>query len=237
MEIVEILQTTFGLESFRKGQEEIIRSVLNKQNTFGILATGTGKSLTYQLPSVLFGGTTLIVSPLLSLMEDQVRSVQKNGEKRVIALNSQLIYEEKQYVLKNLNQYKFIFASPEMLLQEEVQVYLRQLNCTLFVIDEAHCISQWGMDFRPEYMQLQKIVEILHQPTILALTATATPLVQKDIEENLFPNGVVRIKQSMERANIALVKEETADKDLLLLNYLRVLSKMGTGIVYTATRK
>jgi ATP-dependent DNA helicase RecQ len=156
------------------------------------LPTGTGKSLCYQLPSYLLEGQTIIVSPLISLMEDQVNQLRKMGEKSVIAINSNLDFSSKKYVLNHLNQFKFIFISPESLNQLEVFERVKQLNIGLFVVDEAHCISEWGHDFRPSYLTLKKIIKELNYPLTLALTATATKNVKEDIKAELFSTMVFR---------------------------------------------
>ncbi|MDR2833726.1 MAG: RecQ family ATP-dependent DNA helicase [Streptococcaceae bacterium] len=233
----QVLQEQFGFECFREGQRKIILNVIDKKHTLGILPTATGKSLTYQLPAKILKGNVLIVCPLLSLMEDQVRSVQKNGEKRVIALNSSLDYLEKQYILQHLNEYKIVFAAPEMLFQPEVMEALNYFSCSLFVVDEAHCISTWGVDFRPDYLHLHKIQEHLGNPTTLALTATATPLVQKDIEQLLFKGKYETIRNSTERKNIGLVTMHTQNKKQDLLKILHSLKNKGSGIIYCATKR
>ncbi|MDR0922599.1 MAG: ATP-dependent DNA helicase [Lactobacillales bacterium] len=231
------LKKHFGFTEFKTGQREIIESLLAGSDTLGILPTGTGKSLCYQLSGMLAEGSVLVVSPLLSLMEDQVRSLQVLGEHHVIALNSSLLHEEKYYVLKHLSSYKFIFASPEMLLQGEVLNYLRKTKFGLFVIDEAHCVSQWGMDFRPEYARLHVVQEVLNHPVTLALTATATPLVEQDIRQYLFPEGVECFRSSVNRENIGLVVRRTEKKEEQLIQLLKTLSPLGSGIVYASTRK
>lgn len=230
----QALKKYFHYEKFRPGQKEIIQSIMAGQPTLGILSTGSGKSLCYQLPGYLLEGTVVIVSPLISLMEDQVANLQARGEKRVIALNSLLSYPEKRFILENLSSYKFIYLSPEMLLTTEVLEALRDSLISLFVVDEAHCISQWGMDFRPEYLQLKKAVMTLGQPLVLALTATATPKVKDDIKKNLFEE-VKEIIYSADRPNIRLFVWETDDKLDLLRKMLNRVS--GSGIIYCATRK
>ncbi|WP_206859332.1 RecQ family ATP-dependent DNA helicase [Candidatus Enterococcus mangumiae] len=235
MELVDPLKQYFGFSSFRPGQEEIISTLLNQKDVLAILPTGNGKSLCYQLTGYLQEGLVLIVSPLLSLMEDQVGQLQKRGEKRVIAYNSLLSKSEKKYVLAHLFEYKFVFVSPEMLNQSELLYALKQQKIALYVIDEAHCVSQWGIDFRPEYQSLGRIGKELGSPTTLALTATATLPVQQEIENILFQTKPVVVKHSVNRENIALFVSQTEEKE----QQLRQLMAQADGamIIYCATKK
>ena len=163
------LKKYFGYSSFKEGQEEVIKALIDQKDAVAILPTGTGKSMCYQLTGKLLDGTVIIVSPLLSLIQDQVEQLRFQGERRVLALTSNLTYSEK-----NLHTYKYIYLAPEMLQNNEVLARLQQQKISLFVVDEAHCISQWGPDFRPDYLELGKIREKLGNPLTLALTATAS---------------------------------------------------------------
>ena len=165
MEVYSMLKEKFGFELFRPGQEAVIRDVLAGKDTIAIMPTGMGKSLCYQLPAYLLRGSILIVSPLIALMEDQVASMKRNGEKSVVALNSFLSYSEKNRLIGELGHYKFIFISPEMLAQSHVLHQLRTINLALIVIDEAHCISQWGFDFRPDYLRIGEFFKELRRPS------------------------------------------------------------------------
>lgn len=230
----EALKHYFGYPSFRQNQKEIIQSLLAGKDTLGILPTGNGKSLCYQLTGYLKEGLVLIVSPLISLMEDQVHSLLSFGEKRVVALNSTLQPFEKAFVLQQLPQTKFLFLSPEMLLQPAVLNTLKQQAIALFVVDEAHCVSQWGIDFRPEYRNLGLAKEALGHPVTLALTATANQKVQQDMEQLLLDKPVV-YRDSANRENIGLFVQVTEDKRSTLEELLRKVE--GPGIIYCATRK
>ena len=154
MKLENALQHYFGYNTFRPGQREIIEALLDGQDVVAILPTGMGKSLCYQLPGYLFSKPVLIISPLLSLMQDQVDQLKQRGEKRVVALNSFLTPDQKRYALHYLHEYRFIFVSPEMLLQPQVKARIEQMELSLIVADEAHCISQWGFDFRPDYLRI-----------------------------------------------------------------------------------
>lgn len=232
-----ILQKKFGFDTFKPGQKEVIEQLLKKRDTLAVLPTGTGKSLCYQLVGQLVEGTVIIVSPLLSLMEDQVMQLQKKGEARVIALNSSLSFFEKQYVLQHLNEYKFILISPETLTQKDVRKRIAGLTIALFVVDEAHCVPQWGVDFRPEYTKLAKIQAECGYPLTLALTATATPTVKKEIIKQVFSHceTISEIIFSVNRPNIGLIVHQTTEKSETLISYLTQLKNRG--IVYCATRK
>lgn len=235
MKLKDELQKRFGFSSFRPGQEEIIDTLLNERDVLAVLPTGNGKSLCYQLTGYLKEGLVIIVSPLLSLMEDQVMQLQKQGEKRVVAYNSLLTKSERSYVLKHLSDYKFLFLSPEMLSQKDLLEQLQKQKIGLYVIDEAHCVSQWGIDFRPEYQQLGDIGLRLGSPVTLALTATATTSVRQDIEKVLFQKQPVLVTHSVNRKNIALYvkKTETKEKELETL----MEQAEGSMIIYCATKK
>ncbi len=235
MELIDELRKRFGFSSFRPGQEEIIQALLQEQNVLAVLPTGNGKSLCYQLTGYLREGIVVIVSPLLSLMEDQVTQLQKQGEKRVVAYNSLLSKSEKAYVLQHLAEYKFLFLSPEMLTQKELLNVLQRQKIGLYVIDEAHCVSQWGVDFRPEYQQLGVIGKRLGSPVTLALTATATTVVQQDIEKVLFVLPPQVVRHSVNRKNISLFVRKTEDKDEELATLMKQAN--GSMIIYCATKK
>lgn len=197
----QALYKQFGFSAFREGQRDIIESVLSNQHTLATLPTGSGKSICYQLPAKLLDGVTVVVSPLISLMVDQVKLLKSQGFKRVTAINSLLSPQQKDNVLNKLGQYQLIYCSPEMLQQAHFIERLKQISVSLFVIDEAHCISQWGHEFRPDYLRLKYVIKDLNEPTVLALSATATPKIQDDII-NFLDLDMDKIIYPMDRTNI-----------------------------------
>ncbi|RYG73632.1 ATP-dependent DNA helicase RecQ [Lentibacillus lipolyticus] len=204
----------FKIESFRPGQAEIISSVLAGDDVLGILPTGSGKSLCYQLPATLPGGVTIVVSPLISLMEDQVKQLKAAGIKNVVGLNSFMNPLEKRRVLQDLHQYQLIYVSPELLQQNEIIHRLQQMQVKLFVVDEAHCISQWGHEFRPDYLRLGEVLRSIGDPVVMALSATATPEVQNDIVRSLGRPEMTKHIYPMDRDNITFtVKEVTGERE------------------------
>ncbi|RDI42955.1 RecQ family ATP-dependent DNA helicase [Falsibacillus pallidus] len=238
MSLEQHLKRYFGHDQFRTGQKEIITSIINGKDTLAMLPTGTGKSLCYQMAGYLLEGSVLVVSPLLSLMQDQVEQMKAMGEKRVVAINSFLSYMEKKTVLSNLDKYKFIYISPEMLSNPEVIPFIRRITLSLFVVDEAHCISQWGHDFRPDYSSLGNIRTELGSPVTLALTATASNEVRKDIL------GILKLKSpdcwvfSVDRPNIGLIVQKVPsfqEKTNRLLQLVHDLQ--GPGIIYFSSKK
>jgi ATP-dependent DNA helicase RecQ len=238
MNLEEILYDAFGFSQFREGQKEVIASLLKERDTLGILPTGTGKSLCYQFMGHVLDGHVLIVSPLLSLMQDQVEQMKAQGEKRVIAINSFLNPAQKSIVYNSLNKYKYIFVSPEILQVDFILKKLQKLPIALFVVDEAHCISQWGYDFRTDYLKLGEIRKQLGSPLTLALTATATPEVTKDIIDSLGIGQASIFETSVDRPNIALdveLFEDTKVKQRALINHLHHLA--GPGIIYFSSKK
>lgn len=232
-----LLQETFGYQGFRPGQEELIRHVLEKKNVLGIMPTGGGKSICYQLPALLLPGVTLVVSPLIALMKDQVDALVENGIPATF-LNSSLSAMENQSRLQDLAQgrYKLLYVAPERLQGGELVRLLSRIQVSLIAVDEAHCISQWGHDFRPSYLALPTLLATFSgEVLVIALTATATPQVAKDIQELLNIPDENLVQTSFQRENLAfsVVKESP---DTFLLEYLR-MNQSSAGILYCATRK
>ncbi|UOE92391.1 ATP-dependent DNA helicase RecQ [Alkalihalobacillus sp. LMS39] len=232
------LQFYFGYRSFREGQKEIIETIMDKQDLLAVLPTGTGKSICYQLPALLLEGTAIVVSPLLSLMEDQVQQLHSIGIKKVAALNSFLSWEERQFVLKRIHQYKLLYVSPEILQSHFVLEKLKMIPISMFVVDEAHCISQWGHEFRTDYLKLKEVRKQVGQPPCLALTATATKEIQQDIIEHLHLHNEKKIIHSVDRKNIALHVEQcdsAIGKVERLTEFVNGLQ--GPGMVYFSSRQ
>ncbi|MGO4888217.1 RecQ family ATP-dependent DNA helicase [Anaerobacillus sp. MEB173] len=238
MKLERFLLKKFGFERFREGQKEIIEDILQGHDVLAMLPTGTGKSLCYQFPALFKEGSAVIISPLLSLMEDQVQQLKSSGEKRVVALNSFLSFAEKKKILTQLDEFKLIYVSPEILQSSHVQKVLKQINISLFVVDEAHCISQWGHEFRTDYLKLETIREMLGNPPCLAITATATIEVQQDIIKYLNMSKVREHIHSIDRPNIALIVQHMESVDdkmnklIELTNYLE-----GPGMIYFSSRR
>lgn len=236
------LREKFGFESFQPGQEEVVLRVLDGKDTLAILATGAGKSLTYQLPALLLDGTTIVVSPLIALMKDQIDMLKDLGVRDVVALNSTLSEDQEEAALARIagGSIKIVFVTPEKLEDEHFMQLIGSINVPLFVVDEAHCISQWGHDFRPAYLALGHIIERLGKPTVLALTATATPAVREDILHQLGIPSVKPIVKGFDRPNL-IYNVRRAEKEADKLKILRQLfgnnELEGTGIIYTATIK
>ena len=236
--IYDQLAQHFGYSTFKPGQLAVIQSVLAGQETLAVLPTGTGKSLCYQLPAYILGHTTVIVSPLIALMQDQVAQLNYQGEKRAVAINSNLVPQQKHQLLTHLADYRFIFMAPETISQPEVIQALQRCQIDLFVVDEAHCISQWGIDFRPDYLVLAAIKAQLQPTATLALTATANDRVRQDILNKLALKNAAQIMTSVDRPNIYLGVSQQPDeqaKNQFLANLVQ--KSQGPGIIYFSSRQ
>ena len=207
----QTLKNYFGYDSFRPLQQDIIQNILAQKDTLVLMPTGGGKSICYQLPALLMEGTAIVVSPLISLMKDQVESLQANGI-AARALNSSNNETENINLRRECLQgkIKLLYISPERLATPNFREVLRYMKVNLIAVDEAHCISQWGYDFRPPYLKIAEIRHIIPDAPVLALTASATPVVVDDIQEKLGFSTPNLIRQSFERKNLAyiVVKEE-----------------------------
>ncbi|MCR6110619.1 RecQ family ATP-dependent DNA helicase [Bacillus sp. A301a_S52] len=236
--IHDVLREEFGYSSFREGQQPIIEAVLTKQDVLAILPTGTGKTLCYHLPSKIMNGLTLVISPLVSLMEDQVTQMRANGEKKVAHLSSMLDTSEKYDILNDLNRFNLIFISPEMLTMPFILAKLTETSISLFVVDEAHCISQWGHEFRTDYLRLKNVRKTFGNPPCLALTATATPKVEKDICYHLNLENECIYRLPVNRNNIFMTVEKYKDQTEKEARFADLIIEAETpAIVYTGTRQ
>jgi ATP-dependent DNA helicase RecQ len=238
----EVLKDVFGFDNFKGNQEAIIKHLLSKKDTFVIMPTGGGKSLCYQLPALMCEGTAIIVSPLIALMKNQVDNLRNFGTEHNLAhfMNSSLSKAEMKEVRQDLvdGNTKLLYVAPESLTKDENVEFLRNINISFYAIDEAHCISEWGHDFRPEYRRIRPIIETIGQDVpLIALTATATPKVQQDIIKNLeIPQATV-FKSSFDRPNLYYEirpKADTVVKDVI--KYIKSNSGK-SGIVYCMSRK
>lgn len=236
----ESLRKYFGFDSFKGKQESIINNVLDGKNTFVIMPTGGGKSLCYQLPALISEGTAIVVSPLIALMKNQVDAIRNVSDKEAVAhfLNSSLTKSEITKVKQDIQNghTKLLYVAPESLTKQENIDFLTSVNISFFAIDEAHCISEWGHDFRPEYRRLREIFEKISDVPIIALTATATPKVQYDIQKNLNMLDAVVFKSSFNRDNLYYEIRPKRDVEKEIIRYIR--GKEGkSGIIYCLSRK
>lgn len=232
----QILTKYWGYTKFRPLQEDIIRSVAEGKDTLGLMATGGGKSITFQVPAMYNEGICLVISPLIALMRDQVNKLNQLNIK-AMAIYSGMHQHEIKLALNNCiyGDFKFLYCSPERLETEIFLERVKKMNINLVAVDEAHCISQWGYDFRPSYLNISLLRKIIPEPPILALTATATPDVVNDIQEKLQFKQKNVIRSSFERKNLTYLVREKEDKN----NYLiKTISKVkGSGIIYVRIRK
>ncbi|ADQ79999.1 ATP-dependent DNA helicase RecQ [Paludibacter propionicigenes WB4] len=235
------LKKNFGFDNFKGNQEAIIQNVLDGKDTFVLMPTGGGKSLCYQLPSLLMEGTAIVISPLIALMKNQVDAMRNFSEEDGIAhfinssLTKQAIDQVKNDILSGKT--KLLYVAPESLTKEENIEFLKQLKISFYAVDEAHCISEWGHDFRPEYRRIRPIINDIGAAPLIALTATATPKVQHDIQKNLGMLNATVFKSSFNRANLYYeVRPKTNNVDKDIIKYIR--SQAGkSGIIYCLSRK
>lgn len=239
-EIRRTAQEGLGFDKLRPGQQQLIEAVLAGRDTLAVMPTGSGKSAIYQIAGALIPGMTLVVSPLIALQKDQVDALAQGGVGEAAALNSAVPESEREEAWEDVDRERleFVFMAPEQFNNEETLARLEENPPTLFVVDEAHCISEWGHDFRPDYMKLGAVIERLGHPTVLALTATASPPVRGEIVERLGMRDPRTVVHGFDRPNIWLgvstVQDESAKEKMLVK---KVVAAEKPGIVYVATRK
>lgn len=238
MKKLSVLKDYFGFTSFRIGQEGLIDNILNGRDTLGIMPTGAGKSLCFQLPALMFDGITLVVSPLISLMKDQVGSLIQTGISAAY-INSSLNHSQYIKALQNAKdgKYKIIYVAPERLTTEEFIDFAQNAKISMVTIDEAHCVSQWGQDFRPSYLKIPQFISGLQdRPVLAAFTATATPQVREDVIDKLNLKEPYVLTTGFDRKNLFFSVQKPKDKFAALKEYIE-RNKTKCGIVYCSTRK
>ena len=235
---IDMLKNIFGYTSFRRGQEEIIDNILKGNDALAIMPTGAGKSICYQLPALLFEGITLVISPLISLMKDQVDALRQSGV-QAASINSSMAWDEVVSIFRLVSKgkIKLLYIAPERLENNGFIEFLHSLDIALIVVDEAHCVSQWGHDFRPSYLNIAPAIASLRQrPVVTAFTATATPEVREDIIRQLELRSPFSVTTGFDRENLFFQIEHPADKTKYLLEYVKKFPNV-SGIVYCSTRK
>ena len=233
---LSILRQYWGYDSFRGIQQDIIESIGSGKDTLGLMPTGGGKSITFQVPALAMDGMCLVITPLIALMKDQVRHLREQNI-RALAIYAGMTRSEITQIFDNaiFGDYKFLYVSPERLETEMFRQRLKQMHISMIVVDESHCISQWGYDFRPSYLQIAEIRDFMPEVPVLALTATATPEVVADIQHQLHFRHENVYRMSFERTNLAYVVRQLDDKRGELLHILR--SVPGSAIIYVRNRK
>jgi len=232
----QILKTYWGHDQFRPAQLEIIQSILEGKDTLAILPTGGGKSICFQVPAMALDGLCLVISPLIALMEDQVNRLNENDMPAAALVSGLKLHEQEEILAAAENsELKFLYVSPERLQSKKFIESLQDLPISLIAVDEAHCISQWGYDFRPAYLNIASIREQLTNIPVIALTASATSKVKKDIQEKLVMNSPSVFMTSFSRKNLSYCVEESADKISRMVYWIKKLN--GSGIVYCRTRR
>src|SRR5699024_793861 len=232
----EVLKKYWGFESLRPAQKKAVNHVLKQQDVITLMPTGGGKSVCFQLPALMKEGICVVISPLISLMQDQVNALKEKNIK-AISISGPTPIKELTRKLDNClyGGYKFLYLSPERLQQRLVKNYIREMNVNLIAVDEAHCISEWGHDFRPAYREIKELKELQPDVPIIALTATATNKVLQDIQENLSLENATLVKMSFARENISLLIKKTEDKNYELQKFLS--KNLGVSIIYVRSIK
>ncbi|MGB3788641.1 MAG: ATP-dependent DNA helicase RecQ [Phormidesmis sp.] len=236
----QIAQQVFGYDHLHPAQHEALLAVLDRRDTLAVMPTGSGKSAIYQIAGLRIPGTTIVISPLLALQFDQVEGIAQQDTVEAAVLNSTLSNTERDRVFEQLanEELEFLFMAPEQFSNVETLSKIKEIRPSLFVVDEAHCVSEWGHDFRPDYLQLGSVIEALGHPVTLALTATASPLVRKEIVERLSMDNPVEIVKGFNRPNIHLSAYCCHEEQEKLDHLLQAVAQAETpGIIYVATRK
>lgn len=240
-ELTDALKLHFGFDTFKGNQEDIIKSLLDGNDTFVLMPTGGGKSLCYQLPSLLMDGTAIVISPLIALMKNQVDAMRNFSEEDGVAhflnssLNKAAVDQVKSDILSGKT--KLLYVAPESLTKEEYIEFLKNVSISFYAVDEAHCISEWGHDFRPEYRRIRPIINEIGAHPVIALTATATPKVQHDIQKNLGMLGANVFKSSFNRQNLYYeIRPKTASIDKDIIKFIKGMEGK-SGIIYCLSRK
>ena len=238
MDLTALLRERFGFAEFRPAQQQVIDKVMAGQSVLAVMPTGSGKSLCYQLPALVFSGLTLVVSPLIALMKDQVDQLNHLGLPATV-INSTVSREQQRSRLEQAiaGKVKLLYIAPERFQNEEFRAGLGRVKVSLLAIDEAHCISLWGHDFRPDYLRLQHVVRDLKSPPVLALTATATPAVRRDILTQLGIEGAAQVVSGFDRPNLYLEVREVATATEKIRSIVELAKWAPLGIVYAGTRK
>ncbi|MDR3281214.1 MAG: DNA helicase RecQ [Synergistaceae bacterium] len=235
---VDVLRKVFGYDSFRRGQEELINTILSGRDVLGVMPTGAGKSVCYQIPAILGDGVCVVLSPLISLMKDQVDALRQNGV-RAEAINSAMEWNDVRDILRlaRRKEISMLYIAPERLELEGFREFMSSLEISAIVVDEAHCVSQWGHDFRPSYLSIAPAISSLaRRPVVAAFTATATPEVKNDIVKQLDLDSPYVLTTGFDRANLFFQVDHPEDKMSFLLDYSKKFPNM-SGIVYCSTRK
>ena len=236
----ENLKKIFGFNSFKGKQEEIIQNLLKGNDTIVIMPTGGGKSMCYQLPSLISDGLAIIISPLIALMKNQVDAIRAFNDQDSIAhvLNSSLSKTQISLVMDDIRsgKTKLLYVAPESLIKKEYVDFLKNININFFAIDEAQCISEWGHDFRPEYRRIREIIDNIGRKPIIALTATATPKVRNDIQKNLKITDSILFLDSFNRANLFYDIRPKKDVEKEMIKFIKE-NPESSGIVYCLSRK
>jgi len=237
MTIHETLKQIFGYDNFRTGQEELIQDILSGKDVLGIMPTGAGKSMCFQIPALMLSGLTIVISPLISLMKDQVNALTQSGIGAAY-INSSLTEGQITKALANARDgaYKLVYVAPERLATYDFIAFAKSANVSMLTVDEAHCISQWGQDFRPSYSKIPEfIAQLERRPVVSAFTATATPIVREDIEAQLKLNEPTVLVSGFDRQNLFFEVKKPSDRFAALMDFLRDKDNR-TGIVYCSTR-